>query len=486
MISDVEPNRPHGSESEIESEKLETRLGLARAEASEREDAARALSERRTLVRLGEGETGPDGRFALEVPASRLPERYRLSVVAQAGDSALSAPGPWLDQGRLHDGALDAGDLLLRAIHRVSVAVRASGQPVDGALVTLGFGFESNFWQKQSGETRGGVARFDTLRSDHVHVTVERDGFATEFRDVATSGEEARVEIDLEPEASVTGQVRDSRGRPLPGAIVRARESARRRMRWDLSILGGGTFVDLRPDFHFELAESFVCDESGRYSIRGLAAGRRYSLEASKWDEAVIDATLEVVPPATNVDFVLGASSRLDVEVELKATPKRFAASSAPPHVWLEARDASGSWKQASIATAVDATHFRFDRVAPGLVRVGVAKIGLALTHSEPLTIVAGESARVRVEVGLGRAVSGRIVDPTGAPLAKVVVVLHAGRATARIAVTRADGRFEIEDLPLGDGEIAVGLQRIAVPAGVSSIPDIVHAPSDDDPDEPR
>jgi protocatechuate 3,4-dioxygenase beta subunit len=317
-----------------------------------------------------------------------------------------------------------------------------------------------------------------------VLVTVERDGFATEFRDVATSGEETRVEIDLEREASVTGQVRDSRGRPLPGAIVCARESASRHMRWEMLAAVSGVGFDVRPNFHFELAGSFVCDESGRYSIRRLAAGRRYTLEATKWDEALLPATLEVVPPTSNADFVLAPSSRLDVEVELKATPKR--PYGGRPYVYLEARDASGSWKQASIADAVDATHFRFGRVAPGLVRVGVASPGLALTRSEPFTIAASESAHVRVEVGLGRAVSGRIVDPTGAPLAHMVVILYAGNATARFTVTRADGRFEIEDLPLGAAEIAVGLQRIAVPAGVSSIPDVVHAPSDDDPDEPR
>jgi protocatechuate 3,4-dioxygenase beta subunit len=459
MISDVE------APLEISFDKPETKLALAHAPVFEREDAYRAVFERRTLGRLAQGETDKDGRFAIDVPAASFPEKFRLSAVANTDDS-LSGPGAWLDRTHVHDGSIDAGDLVLRALHRVTVSVRAFGQPVDAATVKLGFGLESGSSQEQWETTVGGVARFDTLRSDHVHVTVEREGFATEFRDVATSAAEARVEVDLETEATVSGQVRDAQGQPVPGARVRARETATHLARFQLP-----NYVDAHPNFHFELAGNFDADENGRYSIHGLAAGRSYTLEASKWDQPLVPATLEVVPPNERADLVLAASCRIDVEVELVAKPKQ---PNGKTYVSLEGDGAT--WT--TMGKEVDATHWKFEKVAAGVVRVAVAHKGLAVTFSEPVTLAPGESAKVRLEVGLGRAVSGRVLDPSGSPLAKVAVI---GPVGARFTVTRADGRFEIDDLPLGACEIQVEAQKVVVPAGVSSIPDVVHEPLKDE-----
>ena len=129
-------------------------------------------------------------------------------------------------------------------------------------------------------------------------------------------------------------------------------------------------------------------------------------------------------------------------------------------------------------ATADLDGHFSIDGLTPGAYRVLVEAAGFPAAETSPVTAPAAELV-LRV-VGEGRAIFGRVVRSTNAPVAGARVALGAEEGgPGRQTVSRADGRFAFSGL--GDGTYALrallGDEASATVHGVSASRDGVTIP---------
>lgn len=441
---------------------------------------------------LASATTGPDGAFALglAVAQDRAYEVYVASpqhATARLGGLAIVA-GQWHDLG---DIAMQPGATVRG---RVTVAGRPD-IPVAGAVVTVAIGtaFADAALRALPDAGHGLVATAGpdgTFELLHVpsRGVVQASAVARGFARLVKTNLELRadgpveVEFALLPGQAIAGRVVDASGAPLVGARVEA---------WPTEASGDALVGASGPD--------------GAFEVLGLGQGKH-----------AVKASLHGYETAMQHDVLSG---RADVQVPLRrlgrVRARVLGADGAPVRrckVGLRRVFVAQGGQIAAVADVPDRSvvlapgddGIEIDAVPFGEFCLQVEADGYAKALSEPFAHAAGGTdggavIDVRMTLGQGATLRGRVVAEDGAPLAGATVATAAAgiaadspfhrllagatpdRITAATVRTDADGWFTLPRLALGDYQLLVDHAdacRTTVPdlrldAGVRTLPPI-------------
>ncbi|MSP15098.1 MAG: hypothetical protein EXR73_00555 [Myxococcales bacterium] len=437
-----------------------------------------------TEVQNVTAKTGLDGSFHLAKPARTEGIELRVDhpdyVLLVRNDLVLPASG------------LDVGHLKLEAGGAVTGFVYGpGGAKLSGADVILsdppneepGRNFFSfNFGargERHATTDEEGRFRLTGMPVGKAVVEASADGLVTSVSapiEVIVQQTAGEVVLHLERGFTLKGTVKDAGGKPVAGAELTAADPSD----WQRLMRSTGT-----PDY--------VTDDDGRYEISGLKAGA-ISITATATGFARKE-TPNIDPAQTStLDITLGETLFVAGRVQLKGT------SEAPSDIKVQLVP---HWGDNNINMplldtedlenkSTDAGLFRVEGVEPGDYRVIARGAGTTRGTSEPIKIEDGKSVEnLVVEVERGALVSGRVLDPSGAPVTNAAlraaeprppqqddgnavaltstgIRLGGGRAlrmprmnfdgrrTLGRTTTDADGRYKIEHLGVGTLEVEI------------------------------
>jgi len=384
---------------------------------------------------LATATAGPDGAFALTVPAS--PGRdvvFRLRVAAKGAVAAEVA------------GVFDAtenedlGEVALRRAGPLAGRVTGpGGGPVAGARVTLtahGRFDAASLLTPVPVEARSGADgafRFEAAAAEGNELVVEAEGLASARVQGARAGALSRA-IALVPGAALEGSVRKRDGRPAGGALVRF-ESDGLGTRW----------VETGADGAFRLA--------------GLPR-RRGALVVDGGDDGFAEAPATPAPGLPPLALTLAPPAVLEgrtLDVETRKPVARVKLRLATEDGTLSARSGADG-------------RFRVRGLRPGQVQLRADEARYVPWTRNRVAIEKGATRTLDVPLTRGASLSGRVVDEDRRPVAGAKLALsdadespfalasreRSGDPGARIR-SRADGTFSATRLAPG------GNQRLSV-----------------------
>ncbi len=363
--------------------------------------------------------TGEGGGFAMEVQAGAW------GVSARRGEAVGRVPGPVsVAPGETLRGltvTLGAASGLEGTVSTVD------GAPVRGAvLVATPSGGAGELGRTTS--VGDGVFRMD-LPPGEYDVDARAPGLTGLRREgvVVAPGRYTPVDARLEPATAVVeGTVADEEGRPLPGIQVRAEPPS-----------GAG------------VAHTTLTDARGGYRLEGLEAGLT-SVRARREGAARWLSRLETLKPAvsTRVDFTLPEPGMVFGQV----TRESGAPPTGPVLVHAVPRGGAGA------GTAETDAEGRYQLELPAGVYQLVAlspaapSIYFHVDDDPAVTVPAGSSVRQDLTLKEDPALSGTVVEPSGAPSPLAVVAAIQGGDFPITQRVRADdtGRFALPQRPRG------------------------------------
>ena len=397
---------------------------------------------RARLARRGGDEDGPtpavtdsEGRFRLP---NLAPGRYHMEVEA-AGFAPAAVPGLAIPA---EAGETDLGTVVLAPGVRVEGAVRdPQGAAVADAEVFLAEREAPVFQTGEEPAARSDAAgRFTVadLEPGKRHMlVVSKAGFSSETANVL-AGEGATVEVVLRPAGTISGRVRNEDGDPVAEAAVFAQPEA-----------AAGPRVLARP------RRPATTDEQGAFRSEDVEPGdveltvgatgyQRYQRRGLKLAAGGELRDLEIVllRGATVVGTVTRRDGSPVVEADVTCSP----AQEGPRYGGVQMSgqtDGEG--------------RYRIDGLAPGPAVVSVQR-GHFGQVSRSVEVGPGTQS-VDLVVDEGFAVSGRVTDSTGFPVAGASLSLIATdvaqmrfsmRHDRGAAATRPDGTFTLEDVDAG------------------------------------
>ena len=375
-----------------------------------------------------------EGRYAFDALA---PGEVEVEV-----EPPLLRPPPWTEaviragETTELDFALEAGKTLSG---RVTDAV--TGAPVAGAELTDSWVFQRNFRSDADGRFLLTGLTADPDWGFELHVRA--DGYGGWNRQLeAFEGLEHSLDVQLRPEHRLRGRVVDGAGRPLAGAYVAAVTSVHREEQ-KTDWLSGRSGADGRFDLgrlRPELPHAVLLRKPG-YGTR------IYELPPGEQGSPVIELPdLHLLPAATLrgqlVD--LGGAPVPGVELTVEG--------------WNADRDRFNPQRIQDLRHYTDVRNCRSDhrgRFALTELAAGRYRVLAELPDQrQPLLLGAVELADgerregLRYAVDFGLLLRGKVVDETGAPLARVWVSLEtAGRGTRDSTRTGEDGGFRFSGL---------------------------------------
>jgi RNA polymerase sigma-70 factor (ECF subfamily) len=401
-----------------------------------------------------------DGTFRIPALAAGT---YRLTASAAGHATASSSP-------IVIDGSTERRDIeiALPAGARVRGSVTsATGEQVVGADIRV-VATGSVSWRRARRAYTGPDGTFEIrdLSRRGFDVVASHDLGSSEITRIdLTDRTEASVELTLSITGAISGRVVDDTGEPLGEARVRAEP-----------VWSGG--LEDRAEWGVRGALFRIADSGGNFSFRGMPSGRYRlrAIRAGDHEAGLFDHQGMVVESgATGVQLVVPASGRVAGRV--------LYADGEAPELFAVAVGAGDPIPMVS-------DDGRFELESPGgTIRVEVSGPTFA-PKSVAATVEGGETADVgTITVERGRSVSGRVLDPGGAPVAGAEVAvgtLLSGDGSklfiatesigAKSAVTDEDGRFVFGGLGPGTLTIVAGKSgvgrssSVALPRGSDSV----------------
>ena len=408
--------------------------------------------------------TGADGTFRAERlspgPNQRLTlahPQYEPRVVA-----GLSLPS-----GRAPSGLTV---VLRRGLEIAGVVRDSEGHPVAGVEVELRpsaserrgggrFAFERGAIEQDSMRATSGpdgAFRIAGLESGAYALQARHDGYAAATLDplrLESGVTPPTVDVWLLPGAVLSGFVHRPDGSGAKGFIVAARAEG----------------AESRP-FGAGLPEA--TGDDGAFTIDGLRAGETYTLVVFGRGGPP-EPRDSVVAPARDVEILVGGVGRITGRVIDAQTRKPVTDFTATYEADLAsggfgrrmrggaaaraARDSREDDEDDGASRSLDGT-FAIQDVPPGTWTVTVDAEGYETARVGGVSVREGETAPdVEVQVRRGRVLGGRVIESqTGRPVPGVSVTASSAAATGpagfgqAVALSDADGRFEITGLALG------------------------------------
>ena len=361
----------------------------------------------------------------------------------------LEAQGQGLYAGRVATTVPTTGEpvvLRARGATTLEITVLAGPRPVSGARVELR---STLVWRADSDAQ--GLARLWGVGPGFRALRVEAAGFAPAAQMVVTEAGPAtdRIVVRLEAGTLVAGRVLDPRGRGVPGARV-----------WPRSASDPFPVVD--PAF-----DAVTSDERGDWTIAALAPGS-YQFVAGHPDHA------QAVSPPVSVGRtpVQGIELRLEgggqVTGQVRGPDGRPVADA---QVRAAALSGMALWPELREVFTDDAGRFRIG----GLPRRTIHLMALHANATSEVTTAdlrpTGE-ASVSLDLSVGGAIAGLVVDGRGRPLPEAQVTARSTELWSRgpikserltswdlrgipTLVADAGGRFRFTGLPAGRYNLA-------------------------------
>jgi S1-C subfamily serine protease len=385
---------------------------------------------------FGPVRSGEDGRFTVEYV-----DPGQIAVIANHADKGTAA----VDVGTLGPGEEKEVTLRLRGggVHLRGRVLWDDGTPAVGLVVSSN---SAARWEVGSSTATGPDGRYSVGPFGVgllVFLSVEQVAGWEGARLESQVGRPVRIErpgdvegIDFKlpkPDARIAGMVVGADGKPVPGAVV-----------WT------------RPG---RAGARVVTDDDGRFAVEGLVR-ERYLVHAEQ----------PGFPPA-EIDDVAAGTVDLRIQIAagavLAGKVVRASGATGPYTIWAQpARGAAAPALDRRLAPVadrwVDAADgaFTLTDLPPGRYDLVALAVDGASGSLPGLAVRAGEKRQgLRVELGGGAAVTGRLVDlDSRAPLPGAPVRAVAdGRTTE--ATTDAGGTFRLEGLARGvPGEVLVDL----------------------------
>jgi protocatechuate 3,4-dioxygenase beta subunit len=378
---------------------------------------------------LATSTTGPDGAFALSLPASGKETWYRARLEAR-GFVSVELPGAF-ESAEMED----VGELALtKGGPLAGRAVGPGGAPVAAARVTLTPrtrpGEASELVPLSQAATTGpdGTFRFDGAATGANGLVVEAAGFATQ-RIEAPKGGALSSAVALLPSATLRVSVKRRDGKPAPGALVRY-EAGELATRW----------VETGADGSFRLAD--IPARKGRVVVDAGEEGWAESAVVTPGTSAPVVA-LALAPPASFEGKTVNAETLRPV-----------------PRVKLAFRTSRGTLVERSGPDG----KYRVRGLRPGEVEMKADEPRHVPWTRQGVRLGRGEAKTLDVPLTPGATLTGRVVDEDGRPVADAkgsvgrnlggfasfLAGLRGGKPAFR---TRADGSFSATRLAPGENQ---------------------------------
>jgi hypothetical protein len=336
-----------------------------------------------------------------------------------------------------------------------------AGQPVAGAEVE----FFTDMGHERGHVTTDAAGRFrapgpaaELVRPpERLVVYARRDGRAAR-KPLPWPAVSELAELTLRPAATLRGQVRDTAGRPLPGARVR---------------LSGPSSSSLLP------GRPTLTDGEGRFELQGILYGTGWVLaEADGW--APCSRAVSVAPDSTTIDGLdcpLGRTPSVTGRVvDETGAPiggvriegdRRGRVESEigerTRHLDWDVTEADGTFR---IVYSGRWNRWRFEpqvsggaSLVPAELSIGVGLFYLSrqprLAVSNPQELKAQRPDEfIEVVLRQGARLSGVVRDAAGRPLAHQLLVVHLPSPGVPQGHTDVDGRFTLGPVPPGVAQI--------------------------------
>ncbi|MCA8951565.1 MAG: carboxypeptidase regulatory-like domain-containing protein, partial [Planctomycetes bacterium] len=429
-----------------------------------------ALREQNLLLGpVAETLSTADGRFALglALPNDRLYElRFLASGLADARVGDLRVlPDIWHDVGRI---AMSPG-----ATVRGRVTVEGSHAPVPRAVVTVAARstFVDSVLRGIPGRETGlsAIARADGSYEIHnapalanVQVFAAAPGFARVIRNGVNLATATAVEVDfaLPPGLAIAGRVVDDRGQPIAAARIEAWAAATSLPPCVAQSLADGTFevVGLRPG-----PQRLQVSARGYHELEltGIAAGER-------------EVAIALRPRASVRVRVTGDGAVIRIfRLGVRRCLSAGARDEQPAPFGPLGRVRELPDQRVRLAPQDD--RVEVTGLPIGEFAVQITAEGYAKTVSSSFTIDENTTTLdVDVELLLGAAIRGRVVDENGAaiqgatvatqpqgaapddPVWRLLAAAVSDRITEQQVETDADGRFALHHLALGNYQLQI------------------------------
>lgn len=282
----------------------------------------------------------------------------------------------------------------------------------------------------------GGQFTLEGVPLEAVTLLARGEGFEEGVVDLSEGQTGARetVRFVLEPARGVEGVVLDGRGEPVERALVSCGDG-------DDPTLAMNTDAD----GHFTLSSKAVgCEAVARHPDHGDS------------DPTVLkagdDNTIRLAEPASISGYVTDERGRPLTGVTISI--ERFVAASG----------SDGVGKRGTRVRVDDPRgEFTVPKLQAGTYVLSAVAEGRPPVQSDEIEVANGEQVRgVRLEIGAGATLSGRVIDAeSGEPVAGARVWLDALTMTGRVAPTTTDddGSYRLEGVPDGPFSVAISAE---------------------------
>jgi protocatechuate 3,4-dioxygenase beta subunit len=405
----------------------------------------------RSMMRSGgTARTTPAGRFRVGPLAAGTAHELHLSRSGFAPGTAEVAP---LVPGR---PAADLRIVLRQGRAGFGRVVNASEQPIAGARVSLR--------RDDADDMRTRMMRLFQEPDETVFESVTGADGRFEVRDLpaGTCSLEARASgyapltvpgltlpegagstdlgtVVLTPGVAVEGYVVDPQGRPVEGAEVNASD-------------GGASRAMARMMRRADNAPApAVTGQDGYFRIEDRRSGETVDLDASRAGFAPAAAPGVRAPTGEPVRIVLQPSSAVEGKV-VDGDGKPVAGA----RILIFPIDRRGGSFQVSDGTSDDSGAFRIEDVSPGASEARVTALRFQPAYVANLEIRPGQDLKgVEIVLAAGAAVEGRVLSPSGRPVAGArVEVVEAEESRLFMmqasAETDGDGRYRLDGVAPG------------------------------------